>query len=49
MDKYILAFDQGTTSSRTILFDANAHHYMVVDGLAILGSRLVDRILAADS
>jgi hypothetical protein len=31
----------------TILFDTTAPHYMVVDGLAILGSHLVGRILAS--
>lgn len=39
--------DEDFPSKASVLFDANAHHYMVVDGLAILGSRLVDRILAA--
>jgi hypothetical protein len=41
--------DEDFPSKASVLFDANAHHYMVVDGLAILGSRLVDRILAAGS
>jgi hypothetical protein len=39
--------DEDFPSRASILFDANAHHYMVTDGLAILGSQLVDRILAA--
>lgn len=30
-----------------ILFDASATHYMVLDGLAILGSRLVSRLVKA--
>lgn len=41
--------DEDFASKASVLFDANAHHYMVVDGLAILGNRLVDRILAAGS
>lgn len=40
--------DEDFPSRASILFDANAHHYMVTDGLAILGSQLVGRILAAD-
>jgi hypothetical protein len=39
--------DEDFPSRATILFDANAHHYMVTDGLAILGSQLVSKILAA--
>jgi hypothetical protein len=39
--------DEDFPSKASVLFDANAHFYMVVDGLAILGSRLVSRILAA--
>ena len=39
--------DEDFPSRASILFDANAHHYMVTDGLAILGSQLVGRILAA--
>lgn len=39
--------DEDFASKASILFDANAHFSMVIDGLAILGSRLVDRILAA--
>ena len=39
--------DEEFPSRASILFDANAHHYMVTDGLAILGSQLVGRILAA--
>jgi hypothetical protein len=41
--------DEDFPSRASILFDANAHHYMVTDGLAILGSRLVGKILAVDS
>jgi hypothetical protein len=37
--------DEDLPSQASILFDANATHYMVLDGLAILGSRLVDQIL----
>ncbi len=40
--------DEDFPSKASILFDANAHCYMVIDGLAILGSRLVDSILAED-
>ena len=40
--------DEDFESKASVLFDANAHLYMVVDGLAILGSRLVDSILAED-
>jgi hypothetical protein len=39
--------DEDLPSRATILFDANAPHYMVVDGLAILGSHLVGRILGS--
>jgi hypothetical protein len=39
--------DEDFPSRAAILFDANAAHYMVTDGLAILGSQLVGRILAA--
>jgi hypothetical protein len=39
--------DEDFPSRASILFDAHAHHYMVTDGLAILGSHLVGRILAA--
>lgn len=38
--------DEDFASKASILFDATAHLHMVVDGLAILGSRLVDSILA---
>lgn len=38
--------DEDFASKASILFDANAHCFMVIDGLAILGSRLVARILA---
>lgn len=40
--------DEDFPSRASILFDANAHHSMVTDGLAILGSHLVGKILAAD-
>jgi hypothetical protein len=40
--------DEDFPSKASVLFDANAHYYMVIDGLAILGSRLVDSILAED-
>jgi hypothetical protein len=39
--------DEDFPSRASILFDAHAHHYMVTDGLAILGSQLVGKILAA--
>jgi hypothetical protein len=39
--------DEDFPSQASILFDAHAHHYMVTDGLAILGSQLVGKILAA--
>lgn len=39
--------DEDFPSRSSILFDANAAHYMVTDGLAILGSQLVGKILAA--
>jgi hypothetical protein len=39
--------DEDFPSRASVLFDANAHHYMVTDGLAILGSQLVGKILAA--
>ncbi len=39
--------DEDFASKASILFDAGAHLHMVVDGLAILGNRLVDSILAA--
>jgi len=39
--------DEDFPSRAAILFDANAAHYMVTDGLAILGSQLVGKILAA--
>lgn len=39
--------DDEFPSRASILFDANAHHYMVTDGLAILGSQLVGKILRA--
>jgi hypothetical protein len=37
--------DEDLPSRATILFDTSAPHYMVVDGLAILGSHLVGKIL----
>ena len=37
--------DEDFASKASILFDATAHSHMVIDGLAILGNRLVDRIL----
>jgi hypothetical protein len=39
--------DEDFPSRSSLLFDANASHYMVTDGLAILGSQLVSKILAA--
>ncbi len=39
--------DEDFASRASILFDANAHYYMVTDGLAILGNQLVSKILAA--
>ena len=39
--------DEDFPSRASILFDANAHYYMVTDGLAILGNQLVSKILAA--
>jgi len=39
--------DEDFSSRASILFDASAHHYMVTDGLAILGSQLVGKILKA--
>jgi hypothetical protein len=39
--------DEDFPSRASILFDANSHHYMVTDGLAILGSQLVGKILAS--
>jgi hypothetical protein len=38
--------DEDFASKASILFDAAADSYMVVDGLAILGNRLVDSILS---
>jgi hypothetical protein len=38
--------DEDFPSRASILFDANAHYYMVTDGLAILGNQLVSKILA---
>jgi hypothetical protein len=39
--------DEDFPSRASILFDAHAIRYMVTDGLAILGSQLVGKILAA--
>jgi hypothetical protein len=39
--------DEDFPSRASVLFDANAHHYMVTDGLAILGSHLVGKVLTA--
>ncbi len=39
--------DEDFPSRASILFDAHAQHYMITDGLAILGSHLVGRILAS--
>jgi len=41
--------DEDFPSRSSILFDANAPHYMVTDGLAILGSQLVGNILSTDT
>lgn len=38
--------DDEFPSKASLLFDAAAHFHMVIDGLAILGNRLVDSILA---
>ncbi len=40
--------DEDFPSRASILFDANAHHYMSTEGLAVLGSHLAARILTAD-
>ncbi len=40
--------DEDLPSQASVLFDANASHYMITDGLAVLGSRLVGEILAAE-
>jgi hypothetical protein len=37
--------DEEFPSRASILFDANAHHYMITGGLAVLGSKLVKRLL----
>lgn len=39
--------DEDFPTQASILFDAAASHYMITDGLALLGSGLVKRILAA--
>jgi hypothetical protein len=39
--------DEQLTSKASILFDSTASHYMPTDGLAILGSGLVSRIIRA--
>ncbi len=40
--------DEDFPSQASILFDANVSHYMITDGLAVLGSKLVGEILAKD-
>jgi hypothetical protein len=40
--------DEEFPSQASVLFDANASHYMITDGLAILGSKLVGKILATE-
>jgi hypothetical protein len=40
--------DEEFPSQASVLFDANAPHYMITDGLAILGSKLVGEILATE-
>ncbi|TFH38108.1 MAG: DUF3786 domain-containing protein [Anaerolineales bacterium] len=40
--------DEDFPSRASVLFDANASHYMTTDGLALLGSGLARRILDAD-
>jgi hypothetical protein len=37
--------DEDFPPKASILFDANVHHYMVTDGLAVMGSQLVKRLL----
>ena len=39
--------DEDFPASYRILFDANAHHHLVTDGYAILGSNLTRRIIKA--
>lgn len=39
--------DEDFVSRAQVLFDASASHYLPTDGLAVLGSRLVDHLLAA--
>lgn len=39
--------DDGFPPRANVLFDRSASHYLILDGLAILGSQLVRRILAA--
>ena len=41
--------DEDFPSRSSVLFDAHAPHYMVTDGLAILGNQLVSKILSADT
>jgi len=41
--------DDEFPSQAQVLFDRSAPHYMTTDGLAILGSQLVDRLLASGS
>jgi hypothetical protein len=39
--------DEDLPSQASILFEDSASHYMTTDGLAILGSHLVDAIVKA--
>jgi hypothetical protein len=41
--------DDEFPSRATILFDASSGHYMTTDGMAILGSGLVSRIIKASA
>jgi hypothetical protein len=41
--------DDEFPSQAQVLFDRNASHYMTTDGLAVLGSHLVDRLLDSGS
>ena len=38
--------EEGFSSQASVLFDRAAQHYMITDGLAIIGSQLIRRILA---
>ncbi len=40
--------DEDFPSKASVLFDANVSYYMITDGLAILGNRLVGEILATE-